>query len=403
MRLGILREGKQPPDKRVPFSPTQCKELLERFSDLEIIVQPSEIRCFNDQEYVDLGIIVSENLNDCDVLMGVKEVPIRDLIADKTYFFFSHTIKKQPYNRKLLQEVVNKNIRLVDYEVLTDKDGLRIIGFGRFAGLVGAYNGWRTYGLRNNLFNLKPAHLCDDLEEMKTQAKSAHLPSARIAVTGGGRVAHGAMELLDAMGIKKVSVEDYLKVTDFNVPVYVQLEPGDYNLHKQGVEFDLNHFFKNPTEYKGNFSRFLPKTDMLVAAAFWDPNAPVLFSAKEMKKDNFNIQVIADITCDIEGSIPSTKRATTIDDPFYDYDPETGELKEAFSSDRHVSVMAIDNLPCELPKDASIDFGKNLSEKVMPFLLGEDDNDVIGRASITENGQLTQKFNYLTDYLLGKE
>ncbi len=403
MKIGILREGKQPPDKRVPFSPKQCKELMDKYPELEIVVQTSNIRCYKDNEYFEVGIPVTEDMADCDVLMGVKEVPKQDLIPDKTYFFFSHTIKKQFYNRKLLQEVVKKNIHLVDYEVLTGKDGLRIIGFGRFAGLVGAYNGWLTYGKRHQLFDLKPAHLCDDLVEMKQQARSVDLPPVKIVVTGGGRVANGAMELLDATGVQKVSVEDYLLTDDFSQPVYVQLNPGDYNQHKEGKLFDLHHFFQYPQKYKGNFSRFLPHTDLLVAAAFWDPKAPVLFTAEEMRGLDFKIDVIADVTCDIEGSIPSTKRASTIDNPFYDYNPDTGELEEAFSSKENITVMAIDNLPCELPKDASIDFGKNLSEKVIPHLLGDDPDDIIGRASITNKGKLTEKFNYLSDYLEGKE
>ncbi len=402
MRIGILREGKQPPDKRVPFSPQQCKKLLEQFSSLEIVVQASPIRCFKDEEYRELGIPIVEDLTNCDVLMGVKEVPKQDLISDKTYFFFSHTIKKQPYNQKLLQEIVKRNIRLVDYEVLTDEDGFRIIGFGRFAGLVGAYNGLLTYGKRHQLYNLKPAHLCEDMKEMFEQLKSVSLPAMKIAITGGGRAAHGAMELLNAVGVSKVSVEDYLRHDDLSEPVYAQLDPEDYNLNIEGKPFDLHHFFKHPQEYKGNFIRFLPHTDLLVAASFWDPKAPVLFAADEMNSPEFKIGVIADITCDIEGSIPSTKKASSIDDPVYDYNPATGELEAAFSSLKNVSVMAVDNLPCELPKDASLDFGKNLSEKVIPYLLGEDVDDVIGRASITQNGKLTENFNYLTNYLEGK-
>ena len=402
MRIGILREGKQPPDKRVPFSPQQCKQLIDQFSDLEIRIQPSSIRCFKDDEYEELGIQLNEDLSNCDVLMGVKEVPIVDLIPNKTYFFFSHTIKKQPYNRKLLQAVVKNNIRLIDYEVLTGKDGMRIIGFGRFAGLVGAYNAWLTYGKRHQLFELKPAHLCEDMEEMFDQLKTVSLPPVKIAVTGGGRVANGAMELLNAVGIPQITVEEYLSNKKLNETVYVQLNPEDYNVHIEGKQFDLKQFFTHPSKYKGNFSRFLPHTDILIASAFWDPNAPVLFTADEMKQADFKIGVIADITCDIEGSIPSTKQASTIAHPVYDYNPQNEKLEEAFSSLQHVSVMAVDNLPCELPKDASIDFGINLSEKVIPYLLGEDPNDIIGRASITNNGGLTTKFNYLTDYLLEK-
>ena len=403
MKIGILREGKQPPDKRVPFSPKQCKKLLDKYPELEIMVQPSNIRCYKDTEYLEKGIPVIEDLAGCDVLMGVKEALIRDLIPRKTYFFFSHTIKKQAYNRKLLQEIVKKKIRLVDYEVLTDKNGFRLIGFGRFAGLVGAYNGLLTYGKRHQLFNLKPAYCCKDMNEMFQQLKSVSVPPIKIAVTGGGRVANGALELLHAAGVPKVPVEKYLQKDDFPGPVYVQLNPEDYNLHKNGRTFNLQHFFKHPREFEGNFKRFLPHTDLLIAAAFWDPDAPVLFSPDEMRTTDFRINVIADVTCDIEGSIPSTKQASRIDDPVYDYNPVTEKIEAPFSSLKNISVMAVDNLPCELPKDASLDFGKNLSDKLIPSLLGDDPDELIGRASITSEGKLTKNFNYLTDYLQGKE
>lgn len=403
MKIGILREGKQPPDKRVPFSPEQCKQITEKFPVVEIVVQPSNIRCFNDGEYLMAGVPIQEDLSACDVLMGVKEVPLQDLIPEKIYFFFSHTIKKQLHNRKLLQEVVRKRIRLIDYEVLTGKDNLRIIGFGRFAGLVGAYNGLMTFGKRHHLFELKPAHQCNNLQELKSIVTGIQLPAMKIIVTGGGRVSGGALELLREIPIRQVSVDEYLGHDSFDEPVFVQLNPEDYNLHRDHKPFDLLHFFSHPSEYSGNFRRFCSQTDLLIGAAFWDPKAPVLFTSDEMKKPDFRIQVIADITCDIEGSIPSTKKASTIANPVFDYNPETGELEQAYSSKRNVTVMSIDNLPCELPKDASLDFGKNLIEKVLPHLIGGDEEEVIKRATITEAGRLTEQFMYLTDYLSENE
>jgi len=403
MKIGIIREGKQPPDRRVPFSPEQCRQIIDKFPGTEVLVQPSPIRCFTDDEYRVAGITVEENINDCDVLMGVKEVPFQDLMPGKTYFFFSHTIKKQPHNRKLLQEIVSKKIRLIDYEVLTGKDGMRIIGFGRFAGLVGVYTGLMAFGKRNRLFDLKPAYQCDDLREMKKNVADLQLPPIKIVVTGGGRVSCGAMEMLHEIPVRQVSVDEYLQDKPINEPVFVQLDPDHYNVHQEGKPFDLHHFFKNPTEYKGDFSKYCSHTDLLVAAAFWDPKAPVLFTTEEMKRDDFKISVIADVTCDIEGSVPSTKRASTIAEPFYDYNPQTEQLEDAFSSEKNITVMAVDNLPCELPKDASVDFGTNLIEKVLPHLLSNDWDEVIKRATITENGQLTEKFNYLTNYLLDKE
>jgi len=401
MRIGIIREGKAPPDKRVPFTPEQCRFINDNMEGLEVVVQPSEIRCFSNEEYIGQGIRVQEDLSDCDVLMGVKEVPVADLLPGKIYFFFSHTIKKQPYNRKLLQEILKRKIQLVDYEVLTDRHGMRIIGFGRFAGLVGAYNGFRAWGLRNGLFDVKPAWLCHNMDEMVQQLQQVKLPAIRIVVTGGGRVAGGVLELLDGLGIRRLNVEEYLSGAGNQNPVYVQLNPGDYNQHKLGLPFDLLHFYNHPADYVGTFGRYIPHTDLLIAAAYWDPKAPVLFTLADTRKNNFRISVIADITCDIDGSVPTTRKASTIDEPFYDFDPVTGEIKAPFSSKNHISVMAVDNLPCELPKDASYDFGKNLIEKVLPHLSGDDPDRIIERATIAKNGKLTERFEYLKDFVEG--
>lgn len=402
MKIGIIREGKYPPDMRVPFSPEQCRTIAERFPGTEIVVQPSAIRCFSDDEYRQCNIPVQEDLSTCDVLMGVKEVPLSALLPDKTYFFFSHTIKKQVYNRTLLQEIIRQNIRLIDYEVLTDKEGSRIIGFGRFAGLVGAYNGLLTMGKRNNWFDLKSAHRCRDLAEMMEIVRELKLPPCRIALTGGGRVAGGVLELLHALSVKQLSPDEFLTVIDTTEAVFTQLNPDDYNRHRRGLSFDLSHFFSHPEEYESNFLRFCQHTDLLIAAAYWDPKAPVLFSSEKMTQNDFRIRVIADITCDIDGSVPSTKRASSIAEPVYDYDPQTGEICPAFSSEKHIQVMAVDNLPCELPRDASLDFGNNLIERVLPHLLGDDPDRIIQRATVTANGTLTDRFAYLTDFLQGK-
>ena len=402
MKVGILREGKNPPDKRVPLTPQQCVEVMQKFPQVEVIVQPSPIRCFKDEEYSALGIKLQENLKDCTILLGVKEVRVEDFLPGKTYLFFSHTIKKQAYNRKLLQTVLEKKIQLVDYEVLTNKEGFRIIGFGRFAGLVGAYNGLRAFGLKNELFDLKPAHQCDDLSEMLRHLDAVNLPPVKIALTGDGRVAGGVLEILDHMNIMRVSPEGFLNDNEPEQAIYVQLLPNNYAKRKDGEPFELMHFFNHPEMYENTFHPFAQATDMLIAAAYWDPKAPVLFTADEMKDPDFRISVISDITCDIEGSIPSTKKASTIDDPFYDYNPQTSEMEEAFSNPNNVSVQAVDNLPCELPKDASLDFGRNLIDKVFSGLFGDDTDGIIERASITKGGKLTDRFSYLQDFADGK-
>lgn len=402
MKVGILREGKIPPDKRVPLTPEQCLEVQKKFPNVSIIVQPSSIRSFKDVEYLSLKIELKEDLSDCDILIGVKEVQLKDFIEGKIYMFFSHTIKKQAYNRKLLQTVLKKRIQLIDYEVLTNKEGFRIIGFGRFAGLVGAYNGFRAFGLREKLFNLKPAHHCNDLVEMYSELNNIKLPAIKIAVTGDGRVANGVIEVLEHLKISRVSPEEYLNSDNLKSVVYTQLLPGNYVKRKDAGKFELMHFFNHPEMYENAFQSFAKTTDLLIASAFWDPKSPVLFTTEDIKANDFRISVISDITCDIEGSIPSTKKASSIDDPFYDYNPETEELEPAFSNAKNITVQAVDNLPCELPKDASLDFGRNLIDNVFPSLFGNDADGVVERASITKDGKLTEKFSYLQDFVDGE-
>ncbi len=398
MKIGIIRENKVPIDKRAPFSPDQCKQIKQMYPHVQVVVQPSEVRCFQNTEYASAGIPVQEDISDCDILFGVKEVPIEVLIPNKTYFFFSHTIKKQAHNRKLLQAMLERNIRMIDYETLTDQKGIRVVAFGRYAGLVGAYNGIIAYGRRAKLFDLKPAHQCFDLQEMFGQLSSVKLPAIKIAITGNGRVAGGAMEILDFMKIRKVSPKDYTEQT-YQEAVYTVLDSQNYNASKNGEAFDTPTFFKYPEKFIGVFNRYYPHTDMLIAAAFWDPKAPVLFTLAETHRQDFKIKIVADITCDINGSIPTTKRASTIAEPLYDYNPQTESLEAPLSNPQNITVMAIDNLPCEVPRDSSENFGKDLISKVLPHLFGQDTEEVIKRATICQAGELTEKYLYLEDYV----
>ena len=184
MKIGILREGKIPPDKRVVLSPNQCVQFIQQYPNIDLVVQPSPIRCFSDDQYLSLGINMQEDLSDCDILMGVKEVVIDDLIPEKTYLYFSHTIKEQHYNRQLLKKMLELNIRMVDYEVLTDINGKRIIGFGRYAGIVGCYNGFLSIGKRSGTYDLKPAYMCKDRKEMELELKKINLPKMKMIITG---------------------------------------------------------------------------------------------------------------------------------------------------------------------------------------------------------------------------
>lgn len=398
MKLGIVREGKTPPDKRVPFSPQQCSEIIKKFR-INLVLQPSPIRAYTDQEYTDLGITLQEDLSDCDILMGVKEVNIKDLIEGKHYFFFSHTIKKQPYNADLLKAFLNKKIKLTDYETLTHKEGGRILGFGRYAGIVGAYNGLLAWGKRNGTFDLKPANLCKDFEELKVELKKVTLGNTKIVLTGGGRVAQGAIEIMKLIKIKEVTSKDFIFQEHIS-PVYTQLKCNNYYKHKEGKEFDLQHLFDHPTEYKSRFKKYTQGADIFISCHYWDNNAAPLFSAEDTKEEKFSLKVIADITCDIKGSVPTTIRSSTISNPIYGYNRETGAEGAPFSP-ANITVMAVDNLPCELPRDASVDFGTALLKNIIPALAGDDANKIISRASITVDGKLNSGYEYLTDYAQG--
>lgn len=398
IKLGILREGKVPPDKRVPFTPLQAEEIEQRFSRVKVICQESNVRAFTDEEYRELDIEVKANVSECDILMGIKEVPVNELIPEKTYIFFSHTIKKQPYNKKLLQEILKKKIRLIDYEALKDRLGNRLVAFGRYAGIVGAYNGLWAYGKRYGTYSLRRAFDCFDLNDLKIELRKINLPPFKIILTGAGRVGRGAMETLDTAGIRKVGVYDFLTKT-FDEPVYVQLGSADYHQRKKGGHFNRDEFHQHPERYDSTFSAFTKAGDILLAGAYWNPKAPVLFTREEMRSQEFKIKIIADITCDIGGSIPSTKRASTIPDPLYDYDPLTDAVQPGLSNEKFVTVMAVDNLPCELPRSASEEFGKDLIDRVLPQLLQKDTGGIIKRATVTQDGQLTKEFEYLADYV----
>jgi hypothetical protein len=319
------------------------------------------------------------------------------LIPDKTYLFFSHTIKKQPYNKKLLQTVLQKNITLIDYEALKDSQGNRLVAFGRYAGIVGAYNALWTYGKKYRTFSFRRAFECFDINDLKIELRKVVLSSIKIVLTGGGRVAKGAMETLDTAGIRKVSPDDFL-TKNYNEAVYVQLTSAEYHLHKQGLHFNRSEFHSNPENYQSDFAKYMAVADVLIAGAYWNPKAPKLFETNSLSKQSTRIKIIADITCDINGSIPATKKASTIVDPIYDYDLVTDQLCEPLSDNENITVMAIDNLPCELPRSSSEEFGRDLIDRIMnPLIYGKPEGITL-RATVAKNGSLTSNFQYLSDY-----
>jgi saccharopine dehydrogenase (NAD+, L-lysine-forming) len=402
LKIGLIREGKTPPDKRVPLTPVQCAIVKERFPSVDLVVQTSPVRAFTDDDYRAEGIQVVDSIADCDVVFGVKEVNIPDLIDNKHFFFFSHTIKKQPYNRKLLQAIIEKKIQLTDYEVLTDSKGLRLIGFGRYAGIVGCYNGFRAYGLKHGLYELKPANQCFDRKEMEGELKKVKLPTnTKIVLTGFGRVGNGAREIMALLPIVEVSPVEFL-TENFNSPVFTHLNVEDYNEREDGKPFEKADFYSSGKGHRSTFPKYLAHADMYVACHFWKSTAPFLFTRDDLKQSNVRTSVVADISCDIDGPVACTIRPSTIADPIYGYDPST-ESEADFQQDGVITVMAVDNLPCELPRDASEDFGNELITKILPALLGDDPTNIIARGTETKDGKLTSYFSYLQNYLDGKE
>lgn len=399
IKLALLAEGKIPPDRRVPFTPEQVVEIEKKYSNVKVIVQKSAVRSFRDEEYTNLGIEVVNDVKDCDILMGIKEVPVRDLVDGKTYLFFSHTIKKQAHNKKLLQTILHKKITLIDYETLKDKIGNRLVAFGRYAGIVGTYNGLLIYGKRYGLYDLRRAYECFDIDDLKTELNKVKLPPVKILLTGSGRVGNGALIIFDEAGIKRVSPEDFIS-KKFDGPVFTQLSSADYHKNKRTGYFDRHEFHSFPERYEIDFLKYARVTDLFIAGAYWDPNAPVLFTREDMLHPGFKIRVIADITCDINGSIPCTKKSSTVDDPVYDYNPVNDAVEPALSKTGNITVMAVDNLPCELPRSASQDFGRDLIDRILPSLLGEDKEGIIERATIARAGKLTEGFLYLKDYIM---
>ncbi|MBO3097622.1 NAD(P)-dependent oxidoreductase [Gelidibacter pelagius] len=400
MKFALIKERKNPPDRRVVFSPDELVKARMQFPQAEFIVESSDIRVFPDSAYRALGFEVTDDVSDADVMLGVKEVPMEALIPNKKYFFFSHTIKKQSYNRSLLQTILEKNIELFDHETIVKQSGTRLIGFGRYAGLVGAYNGFRALGLRDGLFNLPKVETLDDLNAVKRELDKITIPPIKILLSGTGKVAYGAKEIIDHLQIKEISDALYL-TSKFTEPVYCMIDVMDYNKRKDGRVGSKQQFYKDPSGYESNFMPYAKQTDLFIAGHFYGNNAPYLFTRKDAKSPDFNISLIADISCDIDGPVASTLRASTIANPFYGYDAQS-EKEVVFDAEDAITVMAVDNLPCELPKDASEGFGEMFLEHVIPAFFNNDERGILKRARMSQNGQLTKRYEYLQEYVDGK-
>jgi saccharopine dehydrogenase (NAD+, L-lysine forming) len=397
-KIGIIREGKQPPDRRVPLTPKQCKEVLHQ--GIDISVQRSSVRAYSDAEYTAQGLRMTEDLTDRDLIMGVKEIPYDMLMAEKSYLIFSHVIKKQPHNAKLLRTVLDRRITLIDHELLTDPKGERVLAFGRWAGVVGAYNAFRAWEATHGDATLRPAHQCHDRAEMELHLLDYALPpDLRIVLTGGGRVGKGAMEVLDRIGMRKVEPSEFMKA-DNTSPVYTVLGSSDLYSRLDGRPFDKAAFHADPSGHRSDMLPFANVAHIYMACHFWDPRGPKILSAEDLRTPGMTVKVIADLSCDIGGPIDSTLRSSTIAEPLFGYDIATGQECPT-GSPGSITVMSVDNLPCELPRDASKSFGRDLMDRVLPHLVGDDAEGMIARATIATKGALTERYEYLKDYAAG--
>jgi alanine dehydrogenase len=397
MKFGIIKERKNPPDRRVVFSPSELTRLKQLYHDAIVKVESSDIRIFSDDDYKNMGITVTDDVADCDVLFGVKEVPVDDLIPNKAYFFFSHTIKKQPYNKKLLQAILAKNIDLYDHETIVDSHLRRLIGFGKYAGMVGVYNGIRAFGIKFELFKLPKAETLAGKDALIMQLKRITMPPLKFVITGTGKVGSGAKEILEAIKVKEITIDNYL-TKNYTQPVYVQLDVLEYNKRIDGQVLDFNDFVAHPEEYVSDFEKFTKVTDIYFAGHFHASGAPMILSREMLNSSTNKIKVVADISCDVNGPIACTLRSSTIAEPIYGYWPGEDKEVDVFHPGA-VVVMAVDNLPCEIPKDASEGFGEQFMEYVIPAFFNGDKDGILKRAKITENGKLTERFSYLQDYV----
>ena len=400
MKFGIIKERKNPPDRRVVFTPEEAANIKEQFSEAEIKIESSDIRIFTDQEYEEKGFEIVSDVSNCDVLFGVKEVPVDSLIPNKKYFFFSHTIKKQPHNRKLLKAILEKNIDLYDHETIVDSHFRRLIGFGKYAGMVGVYNGIRAFGIKFELFKLPKAETLAGKEALIMHLKRITLPPLKFVITGTGKVGSGAKEILEAIKVKEITIDNYL-TKNYTQPVFVQLDVLEYNKRIDGQVLDFNDFIEHPEEYVSDFEKFTKVTDIYFAGHFYASGAPMILTREMLNASTNKIKVVADISCDVNGPIACTLRSSTIAEPIYGYWPGEDKEVDVFHPGA-VVVMAVDNLPCEIPKDASEGFGEQFMEYVIPAFFNGDKDGILKRAKITEKGKLTPRFAYLQDYVDGK-
>ena len=396
IRIGLIREEKIPHDNRVALIPSQCKWLQKNFpDDIRILVQSSPHRCFPDKEYRLAGIEVKDDIGEADLLFGIKEVPVESQLPDKTYLFFSHTKKQQPYNQAMFRSLIDKNISLIDYECLEHEDGQRILGFGFFAGVVGAHNGMMAYGARSGAYRLERVYIQHSFRQLIHTYFGLRLPRIKVAITGSGRVAHGLLEVMNLLGVIEVEPDEFLEKT-FHYPVFVQLKGADLYTHKITGTYNRIDFHAHPGDYISKFHPYTLAADILMNGIYWEKEMPRLFEWEHLAEKDFRIQTIADITDDKNGSIPCNLGDHPMENPVYGVDRINHE-KTAPYLKTSVDVMAVGNLPNELPRDASRYFGEQLIKFVLEDLI-KGNSQMIERATMLRKGKLTSPYEYLKDY-----
>jgi len=405
--ISIIKEARVD-ENRTPFVPNQIQTLISNFPDLKILVQPSKNRCFKDEDYFKAGAKIEEDISQSDIIFGIKEVEISKLIENKTYLFFSHTSKIRNdisqsaqdaaiiYKKTLLREVLKKKVTLIDYENIRDesKNAYRYLGFGRFAGIVGCYNTLNLYLKLQKKKLLPRAFEINSYKKIQELLSKQNFNKLKILQTGKGNVAKGSMEILKYANVKQISLNDYLN-KKYDEAVFCNISFREHVERNDGKDSSYQDFMLNPHEYKSKATNYLYNTDMLITGHYWDPKFPKLFSLNQINEFK-NLKIIGDITCDINGSIPTTIRSTSIAKPYYSFD--INSMKEIDLCNKGIAVMAVDNLPSELPREASEEFGNSIISEVLPYLINKDDGR-ISRATTALQGKFCSQFSYLENFI----
>ncbi len=433
-KIGIRIEDKYVMERRVAITPKHAESLIQD-EGMEIYVEPSAKRIFSDEEFKNIGANLTSDLSQIPVIFGVKEMPINFFEAHKTYVFFSHVIKGQPYNMPMLKAMMDKKCTLIEYEKITDDEGRRLIFFGRFAGLAGMINSlWSlgqrflNQGVENPFSALKQSHLYHSLEEakaeitkvseiIKTQGLPKELCPLIIGFTGYGNVSRGAQEIADLLPIKEISPDELLKLqqsgveADNKMVFKVVFKESDISSPKdKSADFVLEHYYNHPEAYENAFEKYVPHISILMNCMYWDDKYPRIvtkdFLSELYAKGEMKLKVIGDITCDPDGSIECTHIGTEIEDPVFVYNPKTRKPKMGFEGEG-ILVMSVDILPSELPRDSSIAFGDALFKYVKSIATADYNKSFenlnlpapIKRAVIIHQGILTPDYQYINEFL----